>query len=164
MSKAPKKTFYGKYRGVVSNNIDPESKGRIQAIVLDVLGTVPTTWATACVPITGGLPPSGVYVVPPIGASVWMEFEHGDPDKPIWSGCFWDSMAEVPLPALAGVPGVPNIVLQTVGMNTILMSGDPIVGIGISCGPPLSPTSPGITISQTGIIITDGKGGMITIT
>ncbi len=88
--KAHKKEFYGKYRGTVVSNLDPDFKGRITAMVPDVLGLVPTTWATPCVPMTGlpGLQ-SGLYVVPEIGASVWMEFEHGDPDYPIWTGCFW---------------------------------------------------------------------------
>jgi hypothetical protein len=162
--KANKKQFYGKYRGTVFNNLDPELKGRIQAIVPDVLGVVPTTWATPCVPISGnpGLQ-SGIFVIPPLEASVWMEFEHGDPDYPIWAGCFWGSPAEVPIPALMGDPAMPNIVLQTVGQNTILMSGDPVTGIILSCGLPVQ-TMPSITISQTGIIISDGKGGMITVT
>jgi hypothetical protein len=162
--KAHKKEFYGKYRGTVVSNLDPDFKGRITAMVPDVLGLVPTTWATPCVPMTGlpGLQ-SGLYVVPEIGASVWMEFEHGDPDYPIWTGCFWGSPAEVPLPALMGDPATPNIVLQTVGQNTILMSGDPVTGIILSCGLPL-PTMPSITISQAGIIISDGKGGMISVT
>lgn len=31
----------------------------------------------------------GFFAVPPPGANVWVEFEAGDPDYPIWSGCFW---------------------------------------------------------------------------
>ena len=158
--------FFGKYRGTVANNNDPEHKGRIQALVPDVLGPIPTTWATACVPITGLQ--SGIYAVPSVGASVWMEFEHGDPDFPIWSGCFWASTAEVPVPAMTP-PSPPvgeamsNIVLQTVGQNTIMMGGLPATGLIISCGPPMSPTSPGIMITPAGIIISDGKGGGIAI-
>lgn len=159
-----KKQFFGKYRGTVANILDPDTKGRIQAFVPDVLGLVPTTWATPCVPATGlpGLQ-SGVYVVPPVGANVWMEFEHGDPDRPIWTGCFWASRLEVPIPALVGAPALQHIVLQTVAQNTIVVSGDPVTGITLSCGP-LSPTSPSIIISQAGVMITDGKGGMIDIT
>jgi hypothetical protein len=163
-SKGHKKQFFGKYRGTVFNNVDLEFKGRIQAIVPDVLGAIPTTWATPCVPITSGTgPQSGVYVVPPLQASVWMEFEKGDPDFPIWSGCFWGSPEEVPTPALLGAPGVPNIVMQTVGQNTLYMSGDLATGIILSCGPPV-PTSPSLSISQAGIVITDGKNGTIGIT
>jgi len=163
-AKGHKKQYFGKYRGTVANNLDPELKGRIQAFVPDVLGPIPTTWATPCIPISGNIGlQSGIYVVPPIDASVWMEFEHGDPDYPIWSGCFWGSPSEVPIPALMGNPATPNIVLQTVGQNTILVSGDPVTGIIISCGLPL-PTMPSIAISQTGIVMSDGKGGSITIT
>jgi hypothetical protein len=163
VKKLSRRRYFGKYRGVIASNEDPELKGRIQAIVPDVLGAVPTTWALPCAPITGnpGLQ-SGIYAVPPQGASVWMEFEHGDPNLPIWTGCFWGSATEVPPPALLGIPGVPNILLQTVGQNTIFMSGDPKTGVIISCGPPI-PAMPSITISEAGIIISDGKGGMITI-
>ena len=44
-------------------------------------------WALPAVPYAGdGV---GFFMIPPIGASVWIEFEHGDPDYPIWTGCFW---------------------------------------------------------------------------
>jgi hypothetical protein len=160
--KAPHKKYFGKHQGTVARNDDPEFRGRIQAIVPDVLQAIPTTWALPCVPLTGlpGLQ-SGVYVVPAVGASVWMEFEDGDPNRPIWTGCFWGSAAEVPLPALAGSPLTPNMVLQTISQNTIRMGGDPASGISISCGPP-TPATPGITITKAGIVITDGIG-MITI-
>jgi Type VI secretion system/phage-baseplate injector OB domain len=157
-----KKQYFGKYRGTVFINVDPERRGRIQAIVPEVLGPVlPTTWATPCVPITG--PQSGFYHLPPLEANVWIEFEDGDPDRPIWSGCFWGSSAEVPIAGMPDNPAAPNIVLQTVGQNTILVSGDPARGVIISCGLPL-PGMPSITISQAGIVMTDGAGGMITMT
>jgi hypothetical protein len=115
--------YYGKYRGTVFNNIDPEQRGRIQAIVPDVSGLVPTTWAMACVPIAGKQ--MGVYVVPQVGSGVWIEFEQGDPDYPIWTGCFWGSVADVPALALTGVPGNPNIVMQSALQNTIVISDLP---------------------------------------
>ena len=149
--------FYGKYRGTVSNNIDPEFKGRIQVNVSDVLGYVPSSWALPCVPVAGlpGLQ-SGMYAVPPPGASVWVEFEHGDPSRPIWTGCFWGSAAEVPLIALAAPPPTPNMVMQTVGQNSITVYGIPGGGITLCCGPIISPTSPRIMITQAGILITNG--------
>ena len=58
-------------------------------------------------------------LVPPIGAGVWIEFEQGDPDYPIWTGGFWGSAAEVPALALAGNPASPSIVLQTRLQNTL---------------------------------------------
>ena len=69
------------------NNIDPEQIGRIMAQVPDVLGETPSSWAMPCVPAAGIQ--AGVFVVPPIGSQVWVEFEQGDPDYPIWTGGFW---------------------------------------------------------------------------
>jgi uncharacterized protein involved in type VI secretion and phage assembly len=79
--------FYGKYRGTVSNNLDPLKRGRLQVIVPAVLGDV-TAWAMPCVPYAG--PNLGFYTMPELGTGVWIEFEAGDPSYPIWSGCFWN--------------------------------------------------------------------------
>lgn len=79
--------FYGKYRGVVSNVDDPENMGRIRASVPEVLADVQSPWALPCAPYSGeGI---GIYTVPPVGAGVWIEFEAGDPARPIWTGCWW---------------------------------------------------------------------------
>jgi hypothetical protein len=76
----------GKYRGKVVNNIDPLMQGRIIALV-PTISELPLSWATPCVPYAGrGV---GFFALPPIGANVWIEFEGGDPGKPIWTGCFW---------------------------------------------------------------------------
>jgi uncharacterized protein involved in type VI secretion and phage assembly len=93
------RTFFGKYRGVVTDNQDPDNLGRIRANVLDVLGENESGWALPSVPYAGdGV---GLFLVPERNTSVWIEFEHGDPDHPIWSGCFWAS-GEVPVtPAVA---------------------------------------------------------------
>ena len=86
--------YWGKYRGTVVNNLDPEQRGRIQAIVPAVTGLILSTWAMPCVPFAGKL--EGFFVVPQIGAAVWMEYEDGDPDKPIWVGGFWGLASEAP--------------------------------------------------------------------
>jgi len=117
--------FYGKYRGTVVQNIDPEFRARIMCIVPDVLGLVPSSWCEVSAPLAGptGLP-MGAYMVPPIGAGVWVEFEQGDPGKPIWSGCRF-GVGDIPPLALAGLPVSPNIVLQTAGQNTLMISDTP---------------------------------------
>jgi hypothetical protein len=79
--------FYGKYRGIVSDNQDPQNLGRIKANVPEVLEDVESGWALPCVPYAGnGI---GIYTVPLIGSGVWIEFEAGDVSRPIWSGCWW---------------------------------------------------------------------------
>jgi uncharacterized protein involved in type VI secretion and phage assembly len=146
--------FWGKYRGTVVNNIDPEQRGRLSCMVPDVLSLVPSTWAEHCAPLAGPTgPPMGVYMVPPIGAGVWVEFEHGDPDYPIWVGCRWGSSADVPSQAKAGLPVSPSIVLQTLGQNMIVISDipGPAGGIMIRSG------ASTLVISQSGISMTAPK-------
>ena len=89
-----RKHFYGKYRGVVTDNRDPNNIGRIRARVQDVYGDQESGWAMPSVPYAGNR--VGLYLIPPQRASVWIEFEHGDPDFPVWSGCFWAS-SEMPV-------------------------------------------------------------------
>src|SRR5215207_7800214 len=92
--------FYGKYRGLVVDNADPERLGRLKLQVPSVLGrNIVTGWATACVPY-GGEPDQGFLFIPEIGAGVWVEFEEGDLEFPIWVGTFWSrpgGTTEVPV-------------------------------------------------------------------
>jgi uncharacterized protein involved in type VI secretion and phage assembly len=146
--------YYGKYRGTVLNNIDPEQRGRIQVSVPGPLPII-SSWAMPCMPSAGIQ--MGVYTVPSIGAGVWVEFEQGNLDYPIWSGCWWGSAAEVPALALAAPPGVPNIVLQTQGQNAILLSDLP-GGPGITLK---TTTGALLVINEAGILISNGKGATI---
>jgi len=78
---------FGKFRGTVSDNNDPNNQGRIKAKVPAVLQDVDTGWALPAAPYAGdGV---GVWTIPPVGAGVWIEFEAGDVAFPIWSGCWW---------------------------------------------------------------------------
>jgi hypothetical protein len=81
--------FFGKYRGKVVNNLDPDNLGRVKVIVPAVLGAEVERWAMPCVPYAG--PGVGLLLIPPVSASVWVEFEGGDAAKPIWTGCFWEA-------------------------------------------------------------------------
>ena len=77
---------FGKYRGTVSDNADPTSRGRLKVKVPAVLGDL-ESWAMPCVPYAGA--GVGFYCLPEPGTGVWVEFEAGDPSYPIWTGCFW---------------------------------------------------------------------------
>jgi uncharacterized protein involved in type VI secretion and phage assembly len=83
----PAKPHYGKYRGQVTDNNDPKRLGRLRAKVKEVLGDVETGWALPAVPYSGN--GEGFYTVPPVGAGVWVEFEAGDTERPIWTGAWW---------------------------------------------------------------------------
>jgi hypothetical protein len=157
------RTFYGKYRGTVINNVDPLLRGRLLLEVPDVTGLVPSSWAEPCVPLAGPTgPPMGVYMVPPIGAGVWVEFERGDPSKPIWVGCRWGLPSDVPPLALAGLPVSPNICMQTMGQNMLMLSDMPPTpatgGIILK-----SLTGAMLVVNDLGIFIQNGKGASITL-
>jgi hypothetical protein len=157
------RAFYGKYRGTVINNVDPLLRGRLLLEVPDVTGLVPSSWAEPCVPLAGPSgPPMGVYMVPPIGAGVWVEFERGDPSKPIWVGCRWGLPSDVPTLALAGLPVSPNICMQTLGQNMLMLSDMPPTpatgGIILK-----SLTGATLVVNDAGIFIQNGKGASITL-
>ena len=151
--------FYGKYRGVVSDNRDLMNLGRIKAKVPDVFGDRDSGWAYPCVPYAGKQ--MGFFAVPPIGASVWIEFECGDPDYPIWSGCWWQTPAEMPsLVMTPPPPGTePRVLIRTNGGHSIVLDDTPGQGgITFECS-----TGQKIKMTATGIEIDDGQGGKITL-
>ena len=150
--------FYGKYRATVLNNVDPMQMGRIQVIVPAVSTVAPSSWALPCLPSAGIQ--MGLYTVPFVGAGVWVEFEQGDPDYPIWVGGFWGSAAEVPTLARAVPPAVPGFTIQTPLMNGLTISDTPGPTGGI-----LMKTTTGamISVSDVGITISNGKGATIVL-
>ncbi|HEX7277826.1 MAG TPA: phage baseplate assembly protein V [Acidimicrobiales bacterium] len=140
------------------NNIDPQGMGRVQVAVPVIQRRGSSAWALPCVPIAGAQ--AGIYLVPPVGASVWVEFEEGDPDQPIWVGGFWASGADVPPEAGAGVPGSPSIVLRTTAQNAVVISDLPGPAGGIMLR---STTGATILVNDAGISISNGKGASITM-
>jgi uncharacterized protein involved in type VI secretion and phage assembly len=150
--------YYGKYRGVVVNNIDPLQIGRLLVQVPDVGGLIPTTWAMPCFPVTGKQ--MGFFAVPQIGSGVWVEFEQGDRDYPIWCGTWYGLAAEVPALALAGIPADPNMVLQSMAQHAIVISDVPGPTGGILLK---STTGATITVNDAGIFIQNGKGASIVL-
>jgi uncharacterized protein involved in type VI secretion and phage assembly len=151
--------YFGKYRGTVMNTLDPERIARLQAFVPDVLGTAPSTWAMPSVPFAGQ--GTGMVALPPVGAGVWIEFEQGDPDYPIWSGCWWGSMAEMPAVALEGQPGAGQITLVTPGQHALVISDTPGPAGGVTLR---TATGARISVSAAGISIDNGQGAAIVLT
>lgn len=150
--------FYGKYRGSVLNNVDPMGRGRVQVQVPDVKQMLPTTWAEPCLPAAGTQ--QGLFVVPSIGSGVWVEFEHGDPSYPIWTGGWWSTKAELPSMASAATPGVQCFVFASQLQHTLMVSDVP----GPTGGIMLKIASGAmIKIDETGITISNGQGASITL-
>lgn len=148
--------FFGKYRGTVLNNIDPLNIGRLLVQAPDVTSLALTTWALPCLPFTGRQ--MGAWLIPQVGAGVWVEFEQGDTDYPIWSGCWFGSAGEVPALALAGVPASPNVVLQTTAQNALVISDLPGPTGGLMLK---SASGATLIVNDTGIYIQNGKGASL---
>lgn len=95
--------YYGKYRGFVVDNADPEKRARLKLRIPSVAGAATTGWALPCLPF-GGSPDAGWFAVPEPNAQVWVEFEEGDPSRPIWTGTFWQTSSDVPAEAAKDEP------------------------------------------------------------
>ncbi|WP_413173199.1 phage baseplate assembly protein V [Anabaena azotica] len=108
--------FFGKYRGKVTANQDPLFLGRIQVSVPAIFGEGRQSWAMPCTPYAGK--DIGLFTIPPKDTNVWVEFEGGDPDYPIWTGCFW---GENELPQNAKVDDPEKVqVFRTAGITFTL--------------------------------------------
>ncbi len=168
---ALQRRFFGKYRGTVLQNIDPEGRGRLLVQVAEVWGLSTSSWALPCLP-SGGLL-MGMYLIPPMKAKVWIEFEHGDPDYPIWVGCWWGSLPEPPATAKLTTPGAPVILMQSIAQSKMVISDTPIPpmqgpGILLQAGPSYIAIDPtGVTIFGPKIFITgltNVNNGALTVT
>ena len=150
------RTFLGKYRGIVTDVQDPLMTGRIKAKVKDVLGDDESGWALPCAPFGGS--GVGFFALPTVGAGVWIEFEHGDPDYPVWTGCWFGSAKDMPTALLA--PPYKKVMIVTDGGNKITVDDTPGIG-GITLE-----TSGGqkLVLSATGVTLDNGMGGKIELT
>jgi len=106
--------YYGKYSGVVVDNSDPELRGRVKVQVPAIFGPTATVFARPCLPY-------GHFFVPDAGTPVWVEFEGGHPDYPIWVGMWW---AKDQTPAEAQVDPPTHRVIQTPTGHTIELSDE----------------------------------------
>lgn len=99
------KRFYGIYRGICVDSIDPISKGRVRLQVPQILGTAVTDWAW---PIVSG---SGTLTAPAINSGIWVMFEGGDPNFPLWVGTF-NAQASTPVVVSSDPRFEPSLLLM----------------------------------------------------
>ena len=150
--------FFGKYRGIVTDNLDPLLLGRVRARVPDVMGDEESGWAMPCAPFGGS--GVGFFAVPLTGAGVWIEFEHGNPDYPIWSGCWWGSAAEMPPTLIAPPPPAKKVMIKTEAGHTVLIDDTPGIG-GITLE---TASGQKVVLNALGVEITNGMGASIKLT
>jgi hypothetical protein len=84
---AATRQYVGKYRGIVQDVADPWEQGRLRASVPEILGDEWLGWALPCAPYAGK--DVGAHMIPPVGSGVWIEFEAGVLDRPVWVGTWW---------------------------------------------------------------------------
>ena len=149
--------FFGKYRGSVTDNKDPLASGRVKVNVPYAMGDE-EDWAMPCFPYAATL--TGVFIVPPVGASVWVEFEGGNIDAPIWVGGFYPQLLKPAPLALAAPPGTEELVIQVGASNTVSIKDAPGPAGGIMLRSGLA----SVLINDQGIFMSDGSGGIVTIT
>lgn len=140
--------YYGKYRGVVTNPIDIEKRGRLLVTVPDVYGPNLSTWARPCVP-WGGVA-MGTYSVPLAGANVWVEFEQGLADYPIVVGYWWGSALDTPTTAKLTTPPAPVFAIESALQNAVVVSDGPL--------PPWLPNGGVLLKSGTNYVAVDQTG------
>ncbi|HEY0130453.1 MAG TPA: phage baseplate assembly protein V [Allosphingosinicella sp.] len=156
MSSGP--LYFGKYRATVLNNTDPMFQGRVQVQLGDRYGLFPSTWALPAFPMAGK--GCAVVALPQIGSMVWVEFEAGDTDYPIWTGAFWPNSGSYPPLALAAAtPATPNILLQTSTGTSVTLSDNPAQNVMIK-----TTTGATVMIGAAGITISNGQGASIAMT
>lgn len=148
--------LFGKYRAFVASNDDPENRGRLQLHIPSVLGEAITDWALPCLPFGGA--GYGWFAVPTQDAQVWVEFEEGDINRPIWTGAFWQQTSDVPTDA-AKKPPTTHMLQTPVGH--ILQFDDKE---GKERFRLHHPSSAEITIDENGtIVLTDAAGATVTL-
>lgn len=153
--------YYGKYRGVVTSTDQASRNGRLKVRIALGGNSSVDAIAEACVPYAGE--GNGMYAIPPSGSGVWVEFQEGDLDKPIWSGCWWKDDGELPRALGAGIvlSALP-VVLQSQGGHRLVLGGN-------SGNPVLIETErgeqgPRILMTDSSIKISFGQAASIEIT
>lgn len=143
--------FIGKYRGVVTHNEDPQKLLRLRARIPDLFGDQESGWALPCLPMATR--DAGVLAVPPVGAWVWIEFERGEPDHPVWTGCFFTT--DSALPREVKDDPTKRVVLKTAAGHFVLLDD--------KAGSLTLQTAKGqkIVLSDDGIELDNGKGATI---
>jgi hypothetical protein len=133
-------TYYGKYRGLVSDVSDPENRCRIKATLPGLLDGAQCGWAMPVLPFAGD--GHGMVMLPAVGSGVWIEFEAGNLDLPLWSGC-WFSDGQRPAPQGEKV----RVIVSENGHRIVLDDESDQVKLVHSGGAEIVLSGDGITIS-----------------
>lgn len=154
--------YLGKYRGKIENNVDLMGLGRVQVSCPAVLGEGTLSWALPCSPYAGkGV---GFFALPPSGANIWVEFEAGNPDYPIWSGCFWGT-GEVPTECEASTPFAEmHKVFKTDTVTIVIDDQSNMGGVKVEIKSPAVENEITLVCDSSGVKLTVGDDVSATLT
>lgn len=133
--------FFGKYRGEVTDTADTTNRARLKVKCPAVLGEQ-EVWAMPSVPYAGK--EIGFFALPAAGSAVWVEFEGGEINQPIWAGCFWKD-GEIP----SGDAKEGVMLLKTPGFTIRVDNDQGTVEIEASGGAKITLDSNGITLEAS---------------
>lgn len=155
--------LFGKYAGKVSDVDDPLKMGRIKVRIPSLFEDNESLWCRPAVPFAG--PSHGLYLIPEVDDGVWVEFEAGDPNRPIWAGCWW-SQNELPEPNTSRA----RVLATSSGLKLVLDEDAKKIQLLHSGGGELTMTDSEIVIKlgQSSIKITSSEinlnNGMVKVT
>lgn len=129
--------YFGKYRSQGVDVRDPEERGRIRVMCPKVLGNSKSAWCEPCIPVAGDH--DGDFCLPKVGEMVWVEFEEGNPSKPVYSGG-WFSQGASPI---SDYTEAQNIRVIQYGDSSVTFKNSPSEGKTLS-----------LTLDKTGIAVT----------
>jgi hypothetical protein len=153
--------YFGKYSGVVKDNRDDTDQGIVTV-------TVPTIFPADEIVAARPALPYGVFFVPEVDTGVWVEFEGGDSEFPLWTGvqhtqATWAPEAAVSPPTARAVrtpsghllvfddTSGSESVLLTDGVHSHLLRFD-ADGVTVTDGT----NGHEVVLSSSGITVTDG--------
>lgn len=143
-------SYFGKYRGIVTTIDDPNNQCRLRATVPAVLGEQECGWAMPAAPFAGD--GHGMVLLPETGSGVWIEFEAGQLDNPIWSGAWWAS-GQRPEPQGAA----QRVFVSKHGHKLVMDDDADMLILAHGSGPEIRMTATGITITCGACELTIGQ-------
>jgi hypothetical protein len=140
--------YFGKYSGIVMDNLDPEQLGRVRVSVPAIFPPDEVLWARPALPY-------GHFFVPEIGLKVWVEFEGGDTGLPLWTGLQYVP-GEWP-PEAAVSPPQRRVIKSAVGNFIILYDMGAEQGIEIRSDARIVIKSLGMVVIEAPNVIINGR-------
>ncbi len=123
------KTYYGIYQGIVTNNVDPDKRGRIKCQIPDVLGSATeSAWCDPMIPVAYDY--GGDFCMPQKKEAVWIMFIAGDSNRPVWLGGWWQKKMT---PLAENYTGLDDLRIINYADCTITMKNG-IININVGAG------------------------------